>query len=132
MSDQLSPNFTRAEFACKCGVCGFDTPDPALVAGLQALRDALGKPIIITSGCRCAKHNTAEGGAKRSMHVAGKAADMKVPGMTARALYAAARKIPQFRGFGVDDARGSLHVDVRAVTARWCYVGGKQTSFIEV
>ncbi|MEN6585978.1 MAG: D-Ala-D-Ala carboxypeptidase family metallohydrolase, partial [Sulfuricella sp.] len=81
MSERLSPNFTRAEFACKCG-CGFAEPDPALVTGLQALRDALGKPIIITSGCRCAKHNTAEGGAKRSMHVAGKAADIRVARMT--------------------------------------------------
>lgn len=130
MSEQFSANFTRAEFACR-DRCGFDTPDPALVTGLQALRDALGKPIVITSGCRCAKHNTAEGGAKRSMHVAGKAADIKVAGMSARQLYAAARLIPQFRGFGVDDARGFLHVDVRALTARWCYRGGKQVAFVE-
>lgn len=127
----LSANFSRREFRCRCG-CGLDTPDPALVTGLQALRDALSKPVTVTSGCRCPKHNTAEGGARRSMHVAGKAADIKVAGMTARQLYEAARRIPQLRGFGVDDARGFLHVDVRAVTARWSYRDGKQTPFIEV
>ncbi len=130
MTERLSANFTRSEFACHCG-CGFAAPDPALVTGLQSLRDALGKPVVVISGCRCARHNTAEGGARRSMHVAGKAADIRVAGMTARELYAAACQIPQFRGFGVDDSRGFLHVDVRALTARWCYRDGKQVAFVE-
>lgn len=128
MSERLSPHFTRAEFACKCG-CKFASPDPALVAGLQALRDALDKPVIITSGCRCAKHNAAAGGAKGSMHVAGKAADIRVAGMGARELYEAAVRVPQFRGFGVDLARGFVHVDVRDVTARWMYQGGRTIPF---
>jgi uncharacterized protein YcbK (DUF882 family) len=128
---QLSPNFTSTEFACKCG-CGFDTPGPALVAGLQHLRDAIEKPIVILSGCRCAKHNAAEGGAKRSMHIAGKAADIRVQGMPTRELYAVASRVPQFAGFGVDDARNFLHVDTRTVSARWCYCDGKQTPFFEV
>ena len=34
----VSKNFSRSEFACKCG-CGFDAVDVDLLAGLQALRD---------------------------------------------------------------------------------------------
>lgn len=38
-----------------------------------------------------------------SQHLLGQAADIQVSGMSARELYAAAKMIPQFRGFGVDD-----------------------------
>jgi uncharacterized protein YcbK (DUF882 family) len=127
----MTLNFKRPEFACKCG-CGFDAIDPDLVNGLQWLRAEIGKPIVITSGCRCAKHNAAERGARGSMHLTGKAADVRVAGMSARQLYAAAREIPQLRGFGVDEERGFLHVDTRAVPARWCYTGGRQAPWREV
>jgi uncharacterized protein (DUF952 family) len=49
--------------------------------------------------------------------------------MSARELYAAATRIPQFRGFGVDDERGFVHVDVRETTARWCYHHGRETAW---
>lgn len=126
----LSRSFSRAEFACRCG-CGFDHVDPALIFGLQRLRDAIGLPIVILSGCRCATHNAAEGGAKRSQHVDGRAADIRVAGKTARELYALARGVPQLRGFGVDDERGFLHVDTRDVGMRWCYRGGRQAAWHE-
>lgn len=127
MSDQLSAHFTREEFACHDG-CGFDTIDPALVAALEWLRESIGKPIQILSGCRCPKHNQAVGGEPNSQHMLGKAADIRVIGMTARELYAAANQ-PHiaFRGFGVDDYRNFLHVDVRMAPAHWCYgANGKQ------
>jgi uncharacterized protein YcbK (DUF882 family) len=43
---------------------------------LQPIRDAYGKPIIISSGYRCAKLNKAVGGSKTSQHVKGEAADI--------------------------------------------------------
>ena len=123
--DRLSPHFTRAEFACRCG-CGFATVDQELIAGLELLRAAVGRPVHILSGCRCPAHNKAVGGAKNSRHVQGKAADVRVDGLTARQLYEVARGIVQFRGFGVDDERGFVHLDVRAVGTRWCYRAGKE------
>ena len=42
----------------------------------QTIRDALGVPINVNSGCRCEKHNTKVGGVKGSKHVLGKAADL--------------------------------------------------------
>lgn len=133
--DQLSPHFRRREFACRCQ-CGFANPAPGLVTGLELLRVAIGKPITITSGCRCAAHNKAEKGAPGSLHLPdkdgfGRAADIKVKGMTAREMYEAARKIPQLRAFGVDDARAMLHVDTRLVPTRWCYVNGKSGTWSE-
>lgn len=44
---------------------------------LDPLREAYGKPIIVTSGYRCEKLNRAVGGAANSQHVKGEAADIR-------------------------------------------------------
>lgn len=44
---------------------------------LDPLREAYGKPIIVTSGYRCEKLNKAVGGAASSQHVKGQAADIR-------------------------------------------------------
>lgn len=44
---------------------------------LDPLRQAYGKPIVVTSGYRCAKLNKAVGGATSSQHVKGEAADIR-------------------------------------------------------
>jgi uncharacterized protein YcbK (DUF882 family) len=122
---KLSANFDSSEFACSCG-CGYQTPDPALVVALQELRDSVACPVVILSGCRCAQHNAAVGGAVHSQHVLGKAADIRVPGMTARQVYAATHCIPGLHGFGVSDQGNFCHVDVRQEPARWCYLNGAE------
>lgn len=50
----------------------------ALVANiLDPLREAYGKPIIVTSGFRCPKLNKAVGGKAKSQHMTGEAADIR-------------------------------------------------------
>jgi hypothetical protein len=71
----LSTNFDRAEFACKCG-CGLDAISKDLVDNLQHARTILGIPFAIDSGIRCAKHNAAVGGKSNSAHLRGLAADI--------------------------------------------------------
>lgn len=44
---------------------------------LDPLREAYGKPIIVTSGYRCEKLNKVVGGAASSQHVKGEAADIR-------------------------------------------------------
>jgi hypothetical protein len=44
---------------------------------LDPLREAYGKPIIVTSGYRCARLNKVVGGAPSSQHVKGEAADIR-------------------------------------------------------
>ena len=72
MEGQLSEHFHAREFQCKCAsrgykewyFCGGDSwPHPELVAKLEALRQRIGKPITVTSGCRCAAYNAKVGGA---------------------------------------------------------------------
>ena len=125
---KLSANFDSAEFCCACG-CGACDVAPALVVGLQLLRDHLGKPVTILSGRRCATHNAAVGGEPHSQHLLGNAADIAVEGMDGPQLYGVARQISQFRGLGKGGT--FLHVDVRpGPAARWCYgPDGKQRTW---
>lgn len=114
----LSANFNRAEFACHDG-CGFADPDERLVAALQHLRELIGAPLIVVSGCRCAHHNAEVGGAGGSQHLLGKAADIRTASLTPAELKAYAVKIPGFRDGGIGLYKSWLHVDVRRGIARW-------------
>jgi uncharacterized protein YcbK (DUF882 family) len=116
-----SSHFSDAELACRhCSVNGCTQ---ALVDALEAFRALVGKPVKVDSAYRCPEHNAAIGGAGKSEHVEGLAADIRVEGMTAVELEAAARKIPPIRGIGRDDHQQYIHVDVRPTPtlAQWCY-----------
>ena len=74
--------FKLQEFKCRC--CG-QLPQPenieALVINvLDPAREALGRPIYVSSGYRCPKHNTAVGGVTNSQHMRCEAADISVEG----------------------------------------------------
>lgn len=71
----LTKNFNRSEFACKCG-CGLCNLAPAIPKSCQTIRDALGMALNVNSGARCDKHNAKVGGVKGSYHTQGKAADL--------------------------------------------------------
>lgn len=115
--EQLSKNFRRSEFACKCG-CGKADVNPKLVAILQRIRDCYGK-VIVLSGVRCEAHNEAVGGAKASQHLLGNAADIKLPGVPAKALYnTLEHRFGDWIG-GMGLYADFVHVDVRDERARW-------------
>ena len=68
-------NFKVSEFACKCG-CGYNVIDQRVIDMAQIIRDALGVPVRVNSGCRCEKHNANVKGVKGSKHTKGLAADL--------------------------------------------------------
>lgn len=72
-------NFKIEEFLCRhCGE-GADIVKPELLTALQKLRDMYGKPMTVSNGFRCEKHNSEVGGAKHSSHLVGMAADISDP-----------------------------------------------------
>ena len=83
--DGSTPHFTRAEFACDCQGAYCDgypgVMDLWLMLKLEALRNALDAPVIITSGLRCEIRNAEVGGIPRSKHRIGQAADLYAPGI---------------------------------------------------
>lgn len=68
-------NFSRDEFACKCG-CGRDDINIIVVKACQIIRDDLHEPVRVNSGVRCESHNKKVGGAPNSWHLKGLAADL--------------------------------------------------------
>ena len=68
----LTENFSRSEFFCRCGAEGIDL---ALVEVLQKVRDAVG-PVRINSAFRCPPCNNEVGGSESSSHLTGKAVDL--------------------------------------------------------
>jgi uncharacterized protein YcbK (DUF882 family) len=119
MKTRITPDFCLEEFVCKCGKC--NTPvEVELILRLQELRNQFGQPLKINSGARCEEHNKAVGGKPSSLHLLGKAADIKTSYMSKEErnrLLNLAKGM--FNGIGVSDA--FLHVDIRKKKATWSY-----------
>lgn len=60
-------HFTNDELKCKCG-CGSLNLADGFANELENLRIKFGKPMIVTSCCRCDNNNIMAGGAKGSYH----------------------------------------------------------------
>jgi zinc D-Ala-D-Ala carboxypeptidase len=101
----LSAHFSRYEF--RCHHCGLVEVDHLLVARLELLRAAVGKPLRIVSGYRCPTHNAQVGGAPHSYHLTGAAVDPEAGYCNVPQAEAAG-----FRGIGVRNGR-VVHLDVR-------------------
>jgi len=106
------PNFKAAEFACQhCNAQGIKEE---LVAKIQQLRTAYGKPLRITSGYRCPKHPVEARKTAPGAHALGLAADIGVEGAEAYKVLKIALELG-FTGIGVQQ-KGSgrfLHLDIR-------------------
>ena len=114
----LTKNFSRSEFACKCGKCDAIAVDFELVNVLQDLREHTDKPITITSAYRCAKHNKAVGGATKSKHRLGIAADIQVKDFSPRDIAAYFRNQYPDK-YGIGEYETFVHIDTRKAAARW-------------
>ncbi len=101
--DRPGRSFSWAELTTT-GQALDNTPPPEAQARLVALcaavldplRQALGKPVRVTSAYRSAAVNRAIGGAVSSQHMVGEAADLKVEGMTSQqlAMFIHAERLP--------------------------------------
>lgn len=89
-------HFTIAELT-RTGTGLPNAPTPAVTAALTALvdrvldplRDHLGRAVRVTSGYRSPAVNAKVGGARRSQHMRGEAADISAAGMTPESLASA-------------------------------------------
>ena len=116
---KLSANFNVREFRCRDGSDPIFV-DSDLVKLLQQIRDHFGKPVIINSAYRTPPHNKANGGSTYSQHLYGKAADIRISGVSVDALADYAESLlGNSGGVGRYYTKGFVHVDVRAVKSRW-------------
>lgn len=118
---QLSKNFTKEEFSCKC--CNECEINLKVVNRLQLVRDIVGVPIYINSGYRCKKHNTEIGGSSKSQHVLGNAADIRIKNHSVKQMYEICKHF--FTGIGIYPEQNFIHVDVRDNPTTWVYIKSK-------
>lgn len=107
--------FKKSEFKCKCGgkYCDGYPADinETLVKVAERARKYFGKPIIVSSGLRCSRHNSAVGGVSNSRHKSGKAMDFSVQGVTASKVLAWVKQQPEIRyTYAIDGSY--VHMDV--------------------
>lgn len=107
---QISKNFNLREF---------ESPDtdevklhPELLKKLQKLRDKIGLPLVVGSGYRTPEYNKKIGGAKRSYHLFGMAADVHVQGLSAVDIQRLADEVG-FGGIILYPDGNYCHLDIR-------------------
>lgn len=114
---KVSTNFRVREFACKDGSDPIFI-DSQLVTILQKIRTHFGRAVTITSAYRTPTHNKSIKGSEFSQHTYGRAADIKISGVSPEKIAAYAEKLlPGTGGIGIYST--FTHIDVRSAKARW-------------
>ena len=114
---KLSENFRVREFACTDGSDPIFI-DTELVTVLQKIRTHFGKSVIITSAYRTPTKNKACGGSTYSQHLYGRAADVKISGVSPKKVAAYAETLLKNKG-GIGIYPTFTHIDVRSTKSRW-------------
>lgn len=114
---KLSTNFRVKEFACTDGSDPIFI-DTELVNVLQKIRTHFGKSVTITSAYRTPTKNKACGGSTYSQHLYGRAADVKISGVSPKKVAAYAETLLKNKG-GIGTYSTFTHIDVRGTKARW-------------
>lgn len=121
-SDKIAKNFQYKEFDCHgSGCCSTTIIDEKLVEYVQQIRDHFGKPVTITSPYRCEVHNKRVGGATKSYHMQGRAADIVVQGISSREVAKYAESIG-ILGIGLYETSKDgyfTHIDTRTTKSFW-------------
>lgn len=106
------PNFDASEFACTH--CGEQRMRESTLDRLQALRTDLARPLIITSGYRCAQHPVeAKKASGPGAHTFGCAVDIRAIGVEAHKIVRVALE-HGFTGIGISQRAGKprfVHLD---------------------
>lgn len=126
----MTKNFNIEEFQCKGNFkgCKCQMPEEVynniqeLAENLQIIRDELQEPIKINSGWRCENYNRKIKGAKRSQHILGKAADIRVKNLTPDEVATAIDKLQEggfIKSGGLGRYNSFTHYDIRGLMIRW-------------
>lgn len=121
------PSFTPQEMACRGD--GMLAIDEDAMDRLQALRNRLGRPLIVNSAYRSPTYNARIGGAPASMHMQAKAFDISMTNHDPAIFEAAARAVG-FTGFGFYQRNNFIHIDTgpaRQWGERWFARSGMTT-----
>jgi uncharacterized protein YcbK (DUF882 family) len=86
--------------------------DSNLMSLIGQIERRFKQKVVITSGFRSPQHNRRVNGAKASMHMACKAADLHVPGVNGQDVAQFVRALPGRGGVGTYCHTAAIHIDV--------------------
>lgn len=122
--------FKESEFKCKCDKCELpsNVPSDELIDALCEIREHYNAPITINSAYRCKEHNAKVGGAAKSQHTIGSAADFVVKDVKTEDVHKFVLERFGDKPFGIaikhnfkNAYAGFVHLDTRGKKARWTY-----------
>lgn len=116
---RLSPHFRVGEFHSEKDPSDLVKIDETLVKLLEFIRNYVGAPVHIDSGYRSPQYNkTIKNASPNSQHCLGKAADIRVDGITPEKIAKIAEiYLGSLGGIGI--YKTFTHVDVREGSSRW-------------
>lgn len=111
----LSENFSNEDFKCRCPFCqGKEYRiHLGLVGGVEAIAVHFGKKVSVLAGFWCDDYYDSLKRDRRSYHVKGKAAHIRIDGVPLNALFRFAETVPDFNGLGFYPKENFIHVDTR-------------------
>lgn len=117
---KIAKYFSAKEF--RCPGSGILFVDPDLLDMLDRLRELMGEPVYITSGCRSPEHNAKIGGSAASQHITTeltpcRAADIKAVGANRKYRLVQSAIDLGFGGIGV--YKTHIHLDTRDMPVMW-------------
>lgn len=123
---KISPHFTLEEFACNDGASypeeWIDSRLIPLCKNLEVIREAVGKPMIITSAYRTPSWNSKQGGAKKSQHLGGRAVDFYCKDVKPSQIVRILKKLMDEGKItigGIGLYNGFVHYDIRGSRVFW-------------
>lgn len=132
MHKQMSDGNNRSEHfkletdsMLECPCCGLGTPSISILMLLEAVRAEFGRPVIVTSGPRCKKHNAQVGGAEHSRHIVTKAnpesdaVDFIVKGVSGAAVRKFIKTLPYAHLISLGAYGDRTHADTRGENRKW-------------
>ena len=120
----ITEHLTRGEIECHCG-CGKGLKDNDfkihVAQAFEQIRQRIGKPLAVSSGCRCESWNELQGGTDHSQHLLCNALDLICPSSIdyEKFYQICVSVIGDGGGVGYYPDKNFVHIDLRGWKARW-------------
>ena len=125
----LSEHFDQKDFVCRCPECKGQEYKIhlGLIGALEMIAEHFKKKVEVLSGFWCESYYESLKKDKRSFHLKGKAAHIRIEGVSPAEIFKFAESIPELRGVGLYIKEGFVHVDTRPEEKKgmWVKDGGK-------
>ncbi len=110
----LSEHFNHKDFACRCPECkGEYRVHLGLVGALEQIGGHFRKKVRIVSAYWCDAYYEKLNKKKRSFHTMGKAAHIRIDGVSTQDLFKYAETVPELRGLVFYPKADYIHIDTR-------------------